>query len=121
MECNRCKANIKTGEENEHLGQSLCEDCYMDILSPVHTCDPWAVHSAKTFENLMGGHGVLNDLQKKILNILKETGGIQRHELLQRIGEGFSDADLNREFASLRHMEKARAEKRGDTLFLRLW
>ena len=121
MECNRCKASIASGQENEHLGQNLCEDCYMDVLSPVRTCDPWAVHSARTFENLMGGQGTFTDLQKRILDILKETGGIERHELLQRIGEGISDGDLTREFASLRHKEKARAEKHGNTVLLRLW
>ena len=121
MQCDRCKANIPTGEQNEHLGQNLCEDCYMDALSPVRTCDPWAVHSAKTFEAQIGGQAILSDLQNKILSILKETGGVERHELLQRMGGGFSDADLDRAFAPLRHMEKARAEKRGDKVFLRLW
>ena len=121
MECNRCKKSIPEGAENKHLSQYLCEDCYMDALSPVKTCDPWAVHSAKTFETLMGGQGTLTDVQKKILGILQETGGIGRQELLQRMGENLSDADLTREFASLRHMEKARAEKRGNLVFLRLW
>jgi hypothetical protein len=121
MQCDRCKSIIPENEENGHLGQSLCEDCYMDALSPVRTCDPWAVHSAKTFEAQMGGLATLTDLQKIILNILHETGGVERHELMQRLGDGFSDADLTREFAPLRHMEKARAEKRGDTVILRLW
>ncbi len=121
MQCDRCKANVPAGEQNEHLGQILCEDCYMDALSPVRTCDPWAVHSAKTFEAQIGGQANFSDLQDKILGILKETGGIERHELLQRIGGGLSDADLDRAFAPLRHMEKARAEKRGNKVFLRLW
>ena len=122
MECNHCKTSIATGEENEHLGQILCEDCYMDALSPVRTCDPWAIHSAKTFEkSQMSEHGILNNLQQRIIGILKETGGIERHELLQRMEGDVSDADLNRAFASLRHMEKARAEKRGNKVFLRLW
>jgi hypothetical protein len=121
MQCDRCKATIPAGEEKEHLSRSLCEDCYMDALSPVRTCDPWAVHSAKTFEAQMGGQAVLTDLQKRILGILQETGGLERHELALRLGGGFTDVDLTREFAPLRHMEKARAEKRGDTIFLRLW
>jgi len=93
----------------------------MDALSPVRTCDPWAVHSARTFEAQMGGQATVTDLQRKILGILKETGGLERHELVPRVGDGFTDADLTREFAPLRHMEKARAEKRGDKVFLRLW
>jgi hypothetical protein len=121
MQCDTCKTDLRAGEENEHLGRSLCEDCYMDALSPVRTCDPWAVHSAKTFEAGMGGQASLTDMQKKILSLLKDTGGLERHELLQRIGGTFSDADLTREFAPLRHMEKARAEKREGKVFLRLW
>jgi len=121
MQCDRCKAAIPAGGQNEHLGQNLCEDCYMDALSPMRACDPWAVHSAKTFEAQCGGQSTLNDSQRRIISILQETGGIERHELLQRMGGGFSEADLEREFASLRHMEKARAEKRGDRVFLRLW
>jgi hypothetical protein len=121
MKCDRCKAAICEGEDHEHLGQCLCEDCYMDMLSPVKTCDPWAVHCARSFENLSGGQTHLTDVQKKILSILKETGGLERHELLRRMGGGFSDSDLTRAFAALRHMEKARAEKRSDKVFLRIW
>ncbi len=121
MQCERCKATIPTGEETDHLGRLLCEDCYMDALSPLKTCDPWAVHSAKNFDAQMGGQATLTEQQQEILRILQETGGLERHELVQRIGGQFSDADLTREFAPLRHMEKARAEKRGDKIFLRLW
>ena len=121
MKCDQCKTPIPEGEENEHLGRCLCEDCLMDALSPVRTCDPWAVHSAKTFEDQLGTQIELSDPQKKILSILEETGGLERHELLRRMGEGYSDTELQREFAPLRHMEKVRAEKRGDKVFLRLW
>ena len=121
MQCECCKASIPEGEENEHLGRILCEDCYMDALSPMRTCDPWAVHSAKTFENQFGGQSTLTLEQKNILKILEETGGIERHELVRRMGDGFSEADLEREFAPLRHMEKARAEKRDGKVLLRLW
>lgn len=121
MQCERCKETIPAGAEHDHLGQTLCEDCYMDALSPVRTCDPWAVHSAKMFETQTGGQAALNELQRRILKILEETGGIQRTELVRRLGAGFSEADLDREFAPLRHMEKARAEKRGDKVYLRLW
>lgn len=121
MKCDRCQAAIPDGENHEHLGQMLCEDCYMDVLSPVKTCDPWAVHCAKSFEDQMGGTSAITDVQKKILEILKETGGVERDELLRRMGDGFSDRDLTREFAALRHMEKARAEKRDDKVVLRVW
>ena len=121
MLCDGCKTEIAPGEVNEHFGRMLCEDCYMDALSPVRTCDPWAVHSAKTFEAQSSGQPALNDIQCRILAILKETGGLERHELVKQLGGRLSDADLERQFAPLRHMEKVRAEKRGDKIFLRLW
>ena len=69
----------------------------------------------------MGRQGMVTDLQRKILDILDRTGGVERHDLLQQLGEGITDQDLAREFSALRHMEKVRAEKRQDRVFLRLW
>jgi len=121
LKCNRCQTTIEKGEEKEHLGQTLCEDCYMDALSPVRTCDPWAVHSAKSFEKHSGGAGTLTPIQSEILDILKQTGGLEPSALLQQLSCQMSPEDLQRQFASLRHMEKARAEKRGDRVVWRLW
>ena len=93
----------------------------MDALSPAKTCDPWAVHCAKSFENLAGTPPFFTEAQEKILAILKETGGIERSDLVVRMGPGLSEGDVNREFAALRHQKKVRAEKRGGKVFLRLW
>jgi hypothetical protein len=121
MECDRCHATIEAGEEKDHLGQTLCEDCYMDDLSPVRACDPWAVHSAKSFEKHAGGVGALTPIQSEILDILKRTGGLEPAALLPQLSCRMSPEDLQRQFASLRHMEKARAEKKGDRVVWRLW
>ena len=121
MKCEKCSAQIQEGEEREHLGKHLCEDCYMDVLSPVRTCDPWAVHSAKTFEQHMGGTATLTPVQKEILNVLKETGGIEKSGLLKKLQKKLTLPELEREFATLRHMEKARAEKRGEKVVLVCW
>ena len=91
----------------------------MDALSPAKACDPWAVHSAKTFEKEHGGIVQFNDLQKRILSVLEETGGIEPQMLIDRIN--VSPADLEREIATLRHMEKARAELRDGRKHLVLW
>jgi hypothetical protein len=40
---------------------------------------------------------------------------------LERLKGRLTQAELEREFAALRHMEKARGEKRGDKVFLRPW
>jgi hypothetical protein len=121
MKCERCHTSIEAGEEREHLGQTLCEDCYMDVLSPVKTCDPWAVHSAKSFEQHTGGAATLTPIQSEILGILKQTGGIEPADLLPQLSCKLDQEELKRQFAALRHMEKARAEKRGDRVVWRLW
>ena len=76
MECERCQDSIEPGEEREYAGRVLCEDCYMDALSPAKTCDPWAVHSAKSFARAGGGAPLLNPLQKEILEYLQEPEGL---------------------------------------------
>ncbi len=103
-----------------YLGQTLCEDCYMDALSPARTCDPWEVYSAKSFEK-HAGRSVVTEIQERILEILKETGGIERPMLLERLKGDITASELDRELATLRHMEKTRGEKRGDRVFMRLW
>ena len=121
MKCERCWADIEAEDEREHLGQTLCEDCYMDALSPVRTCDPWAVHSARSLERHSGGTTPLTRAQSEILAILKETGGIEPQSLLGRLGHTKTMKELEREFAALRHMEKVRGEKQGDRVIWRLW
>ena len=121
MKCDRCNATIEAGEEREHFGQLLCEDCYMDVLSPAKSCDPWAVHSAKSFERHSGSPVSLTPIQIEIIEILEETGGVESEALLERLEEKLTRPQLEREFAALRHMEKIRAEKREGKIFLVLW
>jgi hypothetical protein len=119
MKCDRCSEDISTEEEREHLGQVLCEDCYMDALSPAKACDPWAVHSAQSFAKSKGGSLELNETQKNILRLIKETGGAEPEDIIHRLG--INPADLEREVASLRHMEKLRGELRDGKKYLMLW
>ena len=46
---------------------------------------------------------------------------MERPALLGRLGGNLTETELDRELASLRHMEKTRAEKRGDKVFVTLW
>ncbi len=121
MNCDRCKTAIEDGEEREYADQMLCEDCYMDALSPTRTCDPWAVHSAKSLEKYSGGSQTLTEQQTEILKIMEETGGIEPKDLLERFQGRLTQKELEREFSALRHMEKARGEKQGDRVVWRLW
>jgi len=119
MKCDRCSQTIEPKEAREHFGQNFCEDCYMDALSPAKTCDPWAVHSAQSLAKSKGGSLELSDIQQQILRILKETGGVEPATMADRLQ--ITPADLEREVAPLRHMEKLRAELRDGRKFLILW
>ena len=119
MQCERCKAVIAEGEEQELYGQTLCEDCYMDLLSPAKACDPWAVHSAKRFTAEQGHEPQLNPLQKGILELLHKEGPIEPDKLSERLQ--VKRTDMERELASLRHMEKVRGELRDGRRLVRLW
>ena len=119
MQCERCKAIIDQGEEVIYRGQTLCEDCYMDALSPPRMCDPWAVYTAKSLTNDSATKNVLTDTQKKILNILEETGGIEFPSLIDRLG--IKPSDLERELAALRHMEKIKARLDEGKKLYELW
>ena len=119
MKCDRCKATIQTGEEREFHGQTLCEDCYMVALSPAKACDPWAVYSAKSFSGENGANIVYTQTQATILDTLKKTGGAEPQLLAERLHITLSD--LEREIATLRHMEKVRAELREGKKIICLW
>ena len=110
MQCDRCKVTIKAGEEMERYGQTLCEDCYIDALSPAKACDPWAVHSAKSFSKKEGSDIKITDTQSKILQILNETGGAEPKVLSEMLE--IKPSDLEREIATLRHMEKVKGALR---------
>jgi hypothetical protein len=119
MNCDKCGDAIEAGEERELHGQNLCDDCYMDRLSPARACDPWAVHSAKSFMNQPFNDPGVNPIQAKILDILKESGGVEAKILVERLQ--IKPSDLERELASLRHMEKVRGELRDGKKIVRLW
>jgi hypothetical protein len=119
LKCDKCKSSIKEGEEFKLHGQFLCEDCYLDALSPLRTCDPWAVHSAKSFVKSQAGNLELNRTQQEILDILKGTDGVSLDTLVRRLK--IKRADIERELAALRHMEMVRGGLRNGVNIIRLW
>jgi hypothetical protein len=46
MECEKCNAVIDPGEEREHFGKMLCEDCYSDHRR-LSTRIPWSWGSVR--------------------------------------------------------------------------
>jgi len=108
-ECNSCGVSIGKGEEFEHLGRTLCEDCYLDALNPPKACDPWAVHTAKSS---MAQGQQLTPLQERILTLLKDCGPLTAQEVMSELK--ISEAEFKNSFATLRHMELARGFREGD-------
>ena len=116
--CAKCGDAYDPAEAKEHLGQMLCEDCYLDALSPTQICDPWAVHTAKSLKDLPGGHD-LTPLQQKLYNLVQERGEVPILEAAALLG--LTEDQLRREFAPLRHMEKLRACKKDNLILLTLF
>lgn len=120
MNCDKCGITVASGDERNHQNQTFCEDCYMIALSPMKTCDPWAVHSAKNFEKCNGETKHLSQIQSEILQILKVEGALEPVTLLDKLGTTMHIDDLRREFSTLHHMGKVKGEKQEQKVLWRL-
>ena len=118
QKCTKCGAAVEDDEMQEYRGETLCEDCYMDALNPVRTCDPWAVHTAKSLKDVPGGQD-LTPTQQKLFDLVKAKGEVPMAEAAAHLG--LTEDGLRREFAPLRHMEKLRACKKDDIIHLTLF
>ncbi len=119
MKCARCGEQIPPGEEMDHYEQTLCEECYMQALSPARACDPWAVKSAQTLSQLQDANSDLRTIQSDILQVLEETGGVEPADLAERLQMKLPE--LHRELATLRHMERIRGKMRKGRRIICLW
>jgi hypothetical protein len=108
--CTRCRVECDAVELRDFSDQRLCEDCYIDNVELNKTCDPWAVHSAKT---LVAAQGLrLTSAQEKLLELVKIEKEIGFPEAATRLG--LTEKQLQEDFTVLRHMELLRAAKKGD-------
>ena len=121
MQCGKCGASIDKGEERELRDQILCEDCYIDALSPVKVCDPWALYNAKSLERNTTEPPPLTPIQSEILDVLKDAGSLEPSVIRLRLDTKLTIKELERELAVLRNMEKVRVENGGDRIFWRTW
>ena len=116
MKCDKCGAKVSAEEKFEHSGQTLCEDCYLDIVTIPKTCDPWAVHSAKDTTLISDG---LTTEQQKILDLIEKSGPLTAEEICTALS--INSNELRRNFSTLRHMELARGFKKGDQVYYTLF
>lgn len=118
MKCNRCGREIQEGDSYTHLGETLCEDCYLDMRLEVKACDPWAVHSATRFRESSGFEGVegMTELQKAIYELVKRKGMVTREEVIENLN--LSEQEMQTQLATLRHCELVKGHKEGDKVYL---
>ena len=116
MQCDRCGDTIDPGDARLHHSEKLCDDCYMDVLSPTRICDPWAVRHAKACG---GDETALTAVQQNIIKILTDTGGILMADLAAKLN--LKEKELERNLAALRHMEKIKARPENGRKVFCLW
>lgn len=104
MECAKCKATISKNEAYTHANQTLCEDCYLDMVAKPQACDPWAVYSA---QNTTTQESDLTDMQRKILELITDQGPLSQEEICSQLGIDAQEFATN--FAVLRHVGLGRA------------
>ena len=118
MKCHKCQRDIPENENFTYLGETLCEDCYMDAMSPAKPCDPWAVYSAthtRESSGLKGEEG-LTPVQKNIYQFIKNKGKATAAEVITNFN--INQHDLQSVIATLRHCELVRGQKEGDKIYL---
>ena len=118
MKCSRCGREISVDNAYQHLGQTLCEDCYIDIRYPAKACDPWAVYTATKSRETLGLKGTegLTGLQKAIYEFIKGNDKVTRERLIEYFK--LTEAELQRQLATLRHCELVKGYKEGDNIYL---
>ena len=115
MKCNRCSKEIPADEIHSYLGHTLCEDCYIEAISPEKHCDPWATYLSSR-ERGTTGIAALSDMQKAIHEFIKNEGKATREEIMARFR--LSAEDLDPHLNVLMHSEMAKEVSEGDTMYL---
>jgi hypothetical protein len=116
MKCEKCGVEFSAEDKFEHSGQTLCEDCYLDIVTIPKTCDPWADQKKKNTSLISDG---LTAEQQEILDLIKKNGPLTAEEICTKLA--LDSNEFRRNFATLRHMELARGFKREDQVFYTLF
>lgn len=121
MICERCQEEIPAGEQCEHMGQVLCEDCYIEAIEPPRTCDVTAVYSAKLSRQMAGQTGTdgLTELQRDIYNYIKDEGSVTHEQIMRKFS--LAKWQLEKNFATLRHCELIRGYRENGKIFVTVW
>ena len=118
MNCQRCQRDILENENFTYQEETLCEDCYVDAMSPAKTCNPWAVYLATRTRERSGLKGVegLTTVQKEVYEFIKNKEKVTAAEVMTNLH--ITQPDLENIIATLRHCELVRGQKEGDKVYL---
>ena len=118
MECAKCAHPIPEGESCDHFGNVLCEDCYIQAIEPLRTCDVAAVHSAKTHRAMAGQTGTegLTVLQKGIYEYVVAQGRTTKPALCEAFA--VTALEVDKQMAILRHCELLKGRKIEDVIYM---
>ena len=118
VKCDRCGCELSIDNSYQHLGKTLCEDCYIDVRSPAKACDPWAVYSATRSRETVGLRGTagLTETQRAIYEFIRSKGKATREQLVDNFD--LTEPDLQRQLATLRHCEPVKGRKEGNSIYL---
>ncbi len=119
MKCERCGREITADESYSHQGQTLCDDCYMEVMSAQEkTCDPWATYLSGQARESSGQKGAegLTETEKAIYEFVKSQGRATRDEVRAKFS--LSAADLDPQLHVLMHSELIKEHSEGGTMYL---
>jgi len=121
VECQNCGKKLAEDEVFVTEGKTLCEECYIDVGHRIRVCDPWGERSKMIFRESHGLEGTegLTDLQKEIYEFIQKKGKATRMELMEQFS--LPAAELENQFAILRHCQLLKGRKEGDTVYFVLW
>ncbi|MFC2003734.1 hypothetical protein ACFLV4_07345 [Chloroflexota bacterium] len=102
VKCDVYGKEIPADEVHTFQGKTLCEDDYIEAISPEKHCDPWATYIAGR-ESGATGVSALSDIQKEIHKFLKDKGKATRKEVMTKFR--LSAGDLDEHIKVLMHTE----------------
>lgn len=118
MKCDHCGREVSADDSYQHLGETLCEDCYIDMRYPAKACDPWAVYSATRSGETLGLKGAegLTEQQQAIYEFIRGKGKATKEQLSENFE--LTETELRRQLAILRHCELVKGHKEADRIYL---
>jgi hypothetical protein len=121
VKCQKCGREISKADGLIHLGQTLCEDCYIGATHRVQTCDPLATRSALRFRKVSGLEAAkgLTEQQKAIYEFIRSGGRVTGLELYTKFH--LSPQELENQIAILRHCELVKGQKEGNEVYLTIF